>query len=70
MIRALADSGASSRIVPENYISENLVMNDKRNKSTWITMGGQRTTVKTGLVIFSLPEIQPQETDILDVSCG
>jgi hypothetical protein len=55
LLRALADSGASSSIILEDYTSKNLIQRDK-NQTTWSTMGGQFTTDKTGLVTFSLPE--------------
>jgi hypothetical protein len=56
LLKALADSGASSSIILEDYTSKNLIQRDKSNQTTWSTMGGQFTTDKTGLVIFSLPE--------------
>ena len=56
LLRALADTGASSSIILEGYTSKNLIQRDKTNQTTWSTMGGQFTTDKTGLVTFSLPE--------------
>jgi hypothetical protein len=61
LLRALADSGASSSIILEEYTSKNLIQRDKCNQTTWSTMGGQFTTDKTGLVIFSLPEFNLQK---------
>jgi hypothetical protein len=48
LLRALADSGASSSIILEEYTSKNLIQRDKSNQTTWSTMGGQFTTDKTG----------------------
>ena len=56
LLRALADTGASSSIILEGYTSKNLIQRDKSNQTTWSTMSGQFTTDKTGLVTFSLPE--------------
>ena len=56
LLRALADTGASSSIIPESYTSKNLIQREKSNQTTRSTMGGQFTTDKTGLVTFSLPE--------------
>jgi len=56
LLRALADSGASSSIILEAYASKKAIQTDTNSQTTWSTMGGQFTTDKTGLVIFSLPE--------------
>ena len=56
LLRALADTGASSSIILEGYTSKNLIQRGKSNQTTWSTMGGHVTTDKTGLVTFSLPE--------------
>ena len=56
LLRALADTGASSSIILEVYTSKQFIKTDKNNKTTWSTMGGQFTTDKTGLVNFLLPE--------------
>jgi hypothetical protein len=56
VLRALADTGASSSITLEAYTSKDLIKHDKMNRTTWSTMVGQFTTDKTGLVSFSLPE--------------
>jgi hypothetical protein len=56
VLRALADTGASSSIILEAYTSKDLIKQDKDSKTTWSTMNGQFTTEKTGLVNFSLPE--------------
>jgi hypothetical protein len=46
LLRALADTGASSSIILEGYTSKNLIQRDKSNQATWSTMGGQFTTDK------------------------
>jgi predicted aspartyl protease len=56
VLRALADTGASSSIILEAYTSKNIIKQNKENKTTWCTMNGQFTTDKTGLVSFVLPE--------------
>jgi Aspartyl protease len=56
MLRALADTGASSSIILEAYTSKQSIKNNHDNKTTWSTMGEQFVTDKTGLVTFSLPE--------------
>jgi Retroviral aspartyl protease len=56
LLRALADTGASSSIILEAYTSEQFIKNNDDNKPTWSTMGGQFITDKTGLVTFSLQE--------------
>jgi Aspartyl protease len=56
LLRALADTGASSSIFLEAYTSRHLIKYDDENKTTWSTMGGQFTTDKSELVTFSLPE--------------
>ena len=48
VLRALADTGASSSIIPEAYTSKALINHDRDNKTTWSTMNGQFTTEKTG----------------------
>ena len=58
LLRALADTGASSSIIIEAYTSRHLIKNDDENKTIWSTMGGQFTTDKSGLVTFSLPEFK------------
>jgi hypothetical protein len=52
----MIDSGASSSIILEDYISKNLIQSDKSRQTTLKIMGGQVTTDKTGLLTFSLPE--------------
>jgi hypothetical protein len=58
LLRALADTGASSSIILEAYISAPFIKTDDSNTTTWSIMGGKFTTTKTGmmLVTFSLPE--------------
>jgi hypothetical protein len=56
VLRALANTGASSSIILEAYISKDLIKHDKKNRTTWSTMGGQFITDRIGLVSFSLPE--------------
>jgi hypothetical protein len=53
---AMDDTGASSSIIFEPYISKDIIKHNKDDTSTWSTMGGQFTTDKTGLVTFLLPE--------------
>jgi len=56
VLRALADTGASSSIILEAYVSKDVIKHRNGNKTTWNTMGGQFTTDKTGVVTFLLPE--------------
>jgi hypothetical protein len=56
LLRALADTGASSSIILEAYTSPPFIKTDDCNTTTWSTMGGKFTTNKTGFVTFSLPE--------------
>jgi hypothetical protein len=56
LLRALADTGASSSIILEAYTSAPFIKTDDSNTTTWSTMGGKFTTNKTGFVTFSLPE--------------
>jgi hypothetical protein len=58
LLRALADTGASSIIILEAYTSAifPFIKTDDNNTTTWSTMGGKFTTTKTGFVTFSLPE--------------
>jgi hypothetical protein len=48
LLRALADTGASSSIILEAYTSEPFIKTDDNNTTTWNTMGGKFTTTKTG----------------------
>jgi hypothetical protein len=57
LLRALADTGASSIIILEAYASAPFIKTDDSNTTTWSTMGGKFTTTKTGFVTFSPPEI-------------
>jgi hypothetical protein len=58
LIRALADTGASSSIILEAYTTAILpfIKTDDSNTTTWSTMGGKFTTNITGFVTFLLPE--------------
>jgi hypothetical protein len=56
LLRALANTGASSSIILEAYTSATFIKIDDSNTTTWRTMGGKFTTTKTGFVTFSLPE--------------
>jgi hypothetical protein len=56
LLRALADTGASSNIILEAYTSAPFIKTDDSNTTTWSTIGGKFTTTKTGFVTFSLPE--------------
>jgi hypothetical protein len=56
VLRALADTGASSSIILEAYTSKDIIKHNKDNKTTWSTTGSQCTTDKTGKVSIVLPE--------------
>jgi hypothetical protein len=58
LLRALADTGASSSIILEAYTSAILpfIKTDDNDTTTWSKMGGKFTTTNTGFVTFSLPE--------------
>jgi hypothetical protein len=56
LLRALADTGASSSIVLKTYTSAPFIKIDDSNSNTWSTMGSKFTLIKTGLVIISLLE--------------
>jgi hypothetical protein len=56
LLRALADTGASSSIILEAYTSAPFINTDDSNTTTWSTMGGMFTTTKTGFVTFSFSE--------------
>jgi hypothetical protein len=72
LLRALADTGASSSIILDAYTSAPFIKTDDSNTTTWSTMGGKFTTNKTGICfdIFT-PRVQPQETNVLflGISC-
>jgi hypothetical protein len=55
----LSDTGSSISIILEAYTSSTfpLIKTDDSNTTTWNTIGGNFTTTKTGLVTFSLPEL-------------
>jgi hypothetical protein len=56
VLRALADTGASSSSILEVYTSNKLINCDEEQKSNWSIMGGQFANDKTGLVSFSRPQ--------------
>jgi hypothetical protein len=58
LLRALADTGASSSIIFEAYTSaiSPFIKTHDNNTTNWSTMGGKFTTTKTGFVAFPLPE--------------
>jgi hypothetical protein len=49
LIRALADTGASSIIILEAYTLAPFIKTDDSNTTTWSTMGDKFTTTKTGI---------------------
>jgi hypothetical protein len=51
LLRAPADTGASSKIILEAYTSAPFIKTDDSNKTTWSTMGGKFTTTKTRLCL-------------------
>jgi hypothetical protein len=51
LLRALADTGASSIIILEAYTSAPFIKSDDSNTSTWNTIGGKFTTTKTGICL-------------------
>jgi hypothetical protein len=67
LLRTLADTGASSSSILEEYTSAPFIKTDDSNTTTWSAMGDKFTTNKTGFVTFSLP----QETNVffLGISC-
>ena len=56
VLRALADTGASSSIILGTFLSKDHIINGESSQTNWSTMGGQFTTNKKGLVTFLLPE--------------
>jgi hypothetical protein len=52
VLRALADTGASSSIILKAYTSKDSIKQNIESKTTWSTMNGQFTTDKTGIVTF------------------
>jgi hypothetical protein len=65
LLRALADTGASSSIILEAYTSSSFIKTDDSKTTIWITMGGKFTTTKTGFVTFSLPEFNHKKKCVL-----
>jgi hypothetical protein len=51
LLRAVADTGASSSIILEAYTSAPFTKTDDNNITTWSTMGGKFTTTKTGIFL-------------------
>jgi hypothetical protein len=51
LLRALADTGASSSSILEAYTSAPFIKTDDSNTTTWSTMGGKFTTNKTGICL-------------------
>jgi hypothetical protein len=56
LLRALADTGASSSIILEAYTSATFIKMDISNTTTWNKMGGKFTITKTDFVKFSIPD--------------
>jgi predicted TIM-barrel enzyme len=51
LLRALADTGASSSIILEAYTSAPFIKTEDNNTTTWSTMVGESITVKTGICL-------------------
>jgi hypothetical protein len=68
VLRALADTGASSSINLETYTSKDSIKQNIKNKTTWSTMNGQFTTDKTGIVNLLASRVQSQEANYLGIS--
>jgi hypothetical protein len=49
LLRALADTGASSSIILEAYTSASFIKTDDSNTTTWSTISGIFITTKTGI---------------------
>jgi hypothetical protein len=64
VLRALADTGASSSIILKAYTSKDSIKQNIESKITWSTMNGQFTTDKTGIVSFLLPEFNLNKKQI------
>jgi hypothetical protein len=47
MLRALADTGASSSIILESYTSKDSIKQNLKNNTTWSTMNGQLTLIQS-----------------------
>jgi hypothetical protein len=57
LLRALADTGASSSIIIlEAYISAPFIKTDDNNTTNWSAIDVKFTATNTGFVTFSLPE--------------
>jgi hypothetical protein len=56
LLRALADTGASSSIILEAYTSAPFIKTDDNNTTSWSIVSGKFNTTKTEFVTFSLPE--------------
>jgi hypothetical protein len=61
VLRALADTGASSSIILKGYTSKDIFKYNKDDTTIWSTMNCQFTTEKTGKVTFLLPEFSLKE---------
>jgi hypothetical protein len=48
LLRALADTGASSSCILEAYTSAPFIKTDEINTNTWSTIGGKFTKIKLG----------------------
>jgi hypothetical protein len=71
LLRALADTGASSSIILEAYTLAPFIKTDDNNTTTWSTMGGKFTTNKGYSCDIFTPRNQSQETNVfyLGISC-
>jgi hypothetical protein len=49
MLRAIADTGASSSIILEAYTSAPFIKIDDNNTTIWSTIGDKSTITKTGI---------------------
>jgi hypothetical protein len=73
MLRALADTGASSSIIIEAYTSAPFIKIDNSNTTTWSThwvVSLLQVKLRYACDIFT-PRVQPQETNVLflGISC-
>jgi hypothetical protein len=64
VLRALADTGASSSIILKAYTSKDSIKQNIESKITWSTMNSQFTTDKTGIVTFLPPEFNLNKKQI------
>jgi hypothetical protein len=54
LLREFFDTNSRSSIIFEAFTSEKVIRNEKANKPTWITVGGQFSGSKSGLMTFLL----------------